>query len=173
MDVTVQYYKYRPTHNHALHWRHDMLRLGDDEHGTWLGGPALTTVQRGHEPERTYPHAFVQLISTDHWWTLIHNEATNDSIHHYVDIITPPVWERPDLVTMIDLDLDVIQRPDGSIYVDDEDEFKDHLVAHEYPPQIIDKARVTTAEIVMQIEADREPFQSVAAAWLNRLREGH
>jgi len=173
VDVTVQYYKYRSNHNHALHWRHDMMRLGEDEHGTWLGGQPLATLQRGHEPERTYPHAFVQLISTGRWWTLLHNDAANGSVHHYVDIITPPVWESPKLVTMIDLDLDVIQRPDGSVYVDDEDEFKDHQVTHDYPPQIIDKARVTTAEVVMQIEAANEPFSSVAAHWLNQLRERH
>ena len=173
MDVTVQYFKYRSNGEHALHWRHDMIRLGEDEHGVWLGGAPYATLQRGHEPERSYPHAFVQMISVDQWWTLIHNDASQPTVQHYVDIITRPVWESPNLVTMIDLDLDVIQRPDGSVYVDDEDEFKDHLVAHAYPPQIIDKARMTTAEVVLAIEAGKEPFASVATAWLSNLRESY
>ena len=173
MDVTVQYFKYRADGEHALHWRHDMIHLGEDQHGVWLGGRPFATLQRGHEPERSYPHAFVQLVSADHWWTLLHNDATHGTVHHYVDIITRPIWETPNRVTMIDLDLDVIQRPDRSVYVDDEDEFKDHQVEHEYPPQIIDKARVTTAEVVLAIEAGQEPFASVAEAWLSNLRESY
>lgn len=172
-DVTVQYFKYRADGDHALHWRHEMIRLGDDEHGTWLGGPPHATLQRGHEPERSYPHAFVQLLSADNWWTLIHNDASNKTVHHYVDIITRPVWENPNRVTMIDLDLDVIQQPDGTVYVDDEDEFLEHQVAHDYPPQLIDMTRVTTAEVVLAIEASREPFASAAGSWLARLRESH
>jgi len=46
--VTVQYLKYpdRP------HWRLDLIQLGEDEYGTWLGGPVPTVAQRGSEPPR-------------------------------------------------------------------------------------------------------------------------
>lgn len=173
MNVRVQYFKYRANGDHATHWRHEMTWLGEDKHGVWLGAEPGAILQRGFEEERSLPYPFVQLIAPDSWWTLIHNDPENRDITHYVDIVTRPVWESPQLVTMIDLDLDVVQRPDGSVYVDDEDEFKEHKTLHAYPPQIVDKARVTTAEVVLAIEGAHEPFASVAAQWLETLGQGH
>ena len=33
LPFTVQFYKYPD----RLHWRHDMVRLGEDRHGVWVG----------------------------------------------------------------------------------------------------------------------------------------
>ncbi len=166
MSVTVQYFKYPD----QLHWRHDTTRLGADEFGTWLGIPAAATVQRGYEPARTIGRDAVQLITPDRWWSLIYNGAGNE-YEVYVDIATPPVWESQDRVTMLDLDLDVVRYMDGTVKILDEDEFLDHQVRFSYPERLIAAARASMAEVVAAVEANREPFASVAAAWLQRLAD--
>ena len=165
-SVTIQYFKYPD----QLHWRHDSTRLGADEFGVWLGIPATATVQRGHEPAQTIGRDAVQLITPDRWWSLIYN-GTGDEYEVYVDIATPPVWESEDRVTMLDLDLDVVRYQDGRIEILDEDEFLDHQVRFSYPERLIDAARASTAEVVLAVEGNREPFASVAAGWLERLRK--
>ena len=58
----------------------------------------------------------------------------------YVDMTTPAAWSNDGAdVTMTDLDLDVFQRHDGSVHVDDEDEFAKHQVELSYPPEIIER----------------------------------
>ena len=44
-----------------------------------------------------------------------------------------------------DLDLDVIRTGDGTVFVDDEDEFAEHRVSLAYPERWVDQARVTAA----------------------------
>jgi len=166
MSVTVQYFKYPD----RLHWRHDAVGLGADEFGVWLGIPATATVQRGHEPARVIGRDAVQLITPAQWWSLIYN-GTGNRYEIYVDIATPAEWESDDRVTMFDLDLDVVRYQDGTVEVLDEDEFLDHQVRFSYPERLIAAARASMAEVVVAVEANREPFASVAAAWLERLAD--
>jgi protein associated with RNAse G/E len=167
--VTIQYFKYPD----QLHWRHDTTRLGADEFGVWLGIPAAATVQRGHEPAMAIGRDAVQLITPDRWWSLIYNGDADD-FEVYVDIATPPVWEADDRVTMFDLDLDVVRHQDGTVQVLDEDEFLDHQVRFAYPERLIAAARASTAEVVLALKGNREPFATVAASWLARLnRQDH
>lgn len=165
--ITVQYYKYP----RSLHWRHEMVPLGKDAHGAWVGGPVGTVVQRGEEPPRTMDQAFVQLIPEDRWWTAIFNSAHR--IEVYVDITTRPVWTEENRVEMIDLDLDVIRLRDGTIYVDDEDEFDLHRVELEYPPRMVDSARAAAARVALELERRAAPFDDTASAWFDRLGESH
>lgn len=165
MSVTVQYFKYPD----ILHWRLDATRLGEDEFGVWVAIPAGTTIQRGHEAERTIERDAVLLIAPDRWWSVIYN-GPNHKFEVYVDIATPPVWEAPDRVTMIDLDLDVVRHHDGTVEILDEDEFADHQVTLAYPAKLIDQTRAATAAVVLTMEANEEPYRSVAASWLARIR---
>lgn len=163
--VTVRYFK----HPRTPHWRHPTIRLGEDVHGVWLGAPAGTHVQRGDEPPVELAHAWVQLIPRDAWWVAIFNGADH-RIPIYVDITTVPTWVGPDRVEMVDLDLDVVARNDGSVYLDDEDEFEEHRVALGYSQRMIDAARGTAARILIAVEAGRPPFDDTALAWIERLR---
>lgn len=162
--TTVQYFKYPDT----PHWRHDLIRLGDDEFGTWLGAPVGTQVQKGSDPPKTMVHPFVQLIAPDVWWTLLYNGNDHPKMSHYIDIITPVTWVADDLVTMIDIDLDVVKEHTG-LRIDDEDEFLAHQESLGYPQWMIDRARATAAEIYLAVEAEKAPFFGPAEAWLERL----
>lgn len=145
-----------------------MIRLGEDVHGIWLGARAGTFVQRGDEPPIAMERDFVQLIPRDRWWTAIFN-GPGHHIPIYIDITTVPQWVRPDLVEMVDLDLDVVRRQDGRVYVDDEDEFEEHRLSLGYDERTVDTARGTAARLVLAVEAAQPPFDGTAAAWLAEL----
>ncbi len=161
-SVVVQYFKF----SGDLHWRHDMVLLGSDQHGTWLGGPAGTTIQRGHEPARRWPSPFVQLVARDRWWTLFFNGDHSDDYRVYVDVITPAVWAGAERVEMVDLDLDVVLRHDRSVELLDEDEFRAHSERYAYPDWLVDRARTAAAELMLAVEAGTEPFGAAGERWL-------
>lgn len=150
------------------HWAFDMERLGVDDHGIWLWAPAGTELRRGSETPIQANHGFVKVIADGQWWTGIWNDGTptdGRSIRTYVDVITPAVWNG-DTVRMVDLDLDVVRRSDGSVEVDDEDEFEEHKVAFGYPEHVVDRARTEAAQLVLAVEQGREPFGAVGDRWL-------
>jgi hypothetical protein len=145
-----------------------MERLGADEHGIWLWAPAGTELRRGHEKPIAARHGFVKLVPAGQWWTGIWNDGRQDagrSIRTYVDVITPAVWEG-ETVRMVDLDLDVVHRSDGTVDIDDEDEFEDHKVAFGYPEHVVDRARTEAARLVLALERRNEPFGEAGHRWL-------
>ena len=105
----------------------------------------------------------MKLITPDSWWTAVWNEGGDFEI--YVDIATPPRWDG-DRVTMIDLDLDVVRHRDGRTLVLDEDEFDEHRVSLGYPPDLVDRARTTTAAVFLDVERRIPPFDATGAQWL-------
>ena len=154
------------------HWAFDMERLGEDVHGLWLSAAAGTDLRRGTEPSISAKHGFVKVVTPGQWWTALWNEgpwSDGRSIRTYVDVITPAVWDG-DTVRMVDLDLDVVRRSDGTVEVDDEEEFDEHRVAMAYPDHIVDKARTETARLAIAVERGIEPFGSAGDRWLEVAR---
>lgn len=152
----------------TLHWHFDVTRLGEDEHGVWLGGPE-GPVRRGSEPPIASPR-FALLLPRGDWWTATFNDDAGGSPFGYVvyiDICTPPEWNG-ELVSCVDLDLDVAKGLDGDVHLLDEDEFEEHRTAMGYPGRIVDRARATAAARFADLEAGREPFASVGPRWLER-----
>ena len=150
------------------HWAFDMERLGIDDHGLWLWAPAGTDLRRGSEATIEAKHGFVKVIADGQWWTGIWNDGPRTearSIWTYVDVITPAEWDG-ETVRMVDLDLDVVRRNDGSVEVDDEDEFEEHKVAFDYPQHVVDRARTEAAQLVLAVEQGTEPFGTVGERWL-------
>lgn len=163
--IVVQYFKY----SGDLHWRHDMVYLGRDEHGDWLGGPAGTVIQRGLEPEKRWPYPFVQLIPAGLWWSLHFNGNHSKQFRVYVDVAMPARWVAPSRVEMVDLDLDVVVRHNGEVAILDEDEFVEHIGRYSYPDSLVDRARMTAAELAMALERGDEPFATAGEPWLAKV----
>jgi protein associated with RNAse G/E len=162
-DVRVVYRKY----DEKLHWHQWMRYLGEDSYGVWLGAPAGSVSQRGDEPEVTQDHAHVQLFPREKWFTAIFNDAPRKT-QIYADITTPVEFSDGQ-VTMIDLDLDVIKRRDGTVFIDDEDEFAEHQVRYGYPPDVIATAR-RTCDWLAQAVSLEEPFLTVYEKYLDKMR---
>jgi protein associated with RNAse G/E len=162
-DVRVVYRKY----DQRLHWHQWMRYLGEDQYGVWLGAPPNSVSQRGSEPEVSHRQAHVQLFPRDQWFTAIFNDEPR-STEIYCDITTPVTFGESEF-TMIDLDLDVVKRRDGSIYVDDEDEFAEHQVMFGYPPDVIAEAQSTCDWLVQAVATD-EPFLTIYKTYLDKVR---
>lgn len=159
--MSLQFFKYP----NVAHWRHEnLVVLGEDEHGLWLGCEPGSEQQKGSGPITTTQQPWVFCSVPDAWWSLVFNGEHR--ITHFLDIITPPTI-KGDRIEMIDLDLDVVRKATGEVYVDDEDEFLVHQKLYGYPPWMIDKARTTTAELAIALEDHREPFNRVCQTWFD------
>ncbi len=147
-----------------LHWQLDALRLGDDEHGTWLHVPESTMARRGLEPARPLPSGFLVCVPRDAWWLVEFYWA--DPRHElYVNIGTPPQWDG-DRVRQVDLDLDVVRNLDGSVTILDTDEFLEHQVRLAYPPDLIERAQAAAERAAGMVRRREEPFDAASRPWL-------
>ena len=147
-----------------------MEALGSDRHGRWFGARAGTSLRRGFEDPIVQGHDFVLLVPAEGCWIASWNVpgATGSAV--YVDVTTQPVVQG-NVVTAVDLDLDVVRRHDGIVEVLDEDEFAEHQVRYGYPAEVIAQALATTDDLVARITARTEPFAEAGPAWLARFQE--
>lgn len=155
------------------HWRYDLLVLGADAYGVWLGGwPGDLCAKPGRVLD---PGAhWVTLIPHDGDWVATLNEPGGVLMAAlYVDITDRPRWSRGEdgwTLRAVDLDLDVVRRFTGETYIDDEDDFEEHRRRWSYPEELVARSRATAEEIHAAMLADREPFGAVGPAWLDRVR---
>ena len=164
--VRLRFTKWGGSRHHGA----DVVYLGSDEHGDWLGDPVHNQWSGG-------PKSFVSvtdnvlLVPRDRGMTaMFYAEHPEQDFQLYVDITTVPVWDG-DLVTAVDLDLDVIRRFDGSWYVDDEDEFAEHQVRYGYPAEVVTAAEAECLRVSDEIRSGAEPFaDAIADPWRAALR---
>jgi hypothetical protein len=157
--VRVEYTKY----DGSAHRSYPALRLGEDTHGTWLGVP---------EPDAAgfkYDDPYVLLIPRHAWWTALFNAPTRRT-EVYCDLTTPAQWTGPDLVRLIDLDLDVRRRRDTGIpELLDEDEFEVNRVRFGYPARVVDNAWSAARWLMKALSDDTEPFADGYHVWLDQV----
>ncbi|TJZ54562.1 DUF402 domain-containing protein [Streptomyces piniterrae] len=142
-------------------------RLGEDEHGVWLGtvqGVPVSSATGGW----TSRFAYVMLVPRGEWWTATF--CADPGPEMYCDVCMVPEWNADGTVLRtVDLDLDVVRPRGGEALIQDEDEFDEHRVHYGYPDNVIDKAR-QTCEWLMEAGRRRgdgvEPFASVYRHWL-------
>ncbi len=126
------------------HWEFVGTLLSGDEHGTWVGCSTGTELARPGHAFRS-GHDWVTLFPDGQPWVATFRNSP-DPVTVYVDITTAPVWSGPE-VSMVDLDLDVVLTRDGTLLLDDEDEFEEHRVTLAYPSVLVALAR-RAAEVV-------------------------
>jgi uncharacterized protein len=83
---------------------------------------------------------------------------------HYVNVATPATWNNT-TIQFVDLDLDVIWRNDGSLILDDEDEFELHCQSFGYPETLVHEAWRSRDEICQLIQQRIYPFDGSLYAW--------
>jgi uncharacterized protein len=155
------------------HWEFDTLRLGSDEHGTWLGADAGTRCTRpGADFCSEQP--FVVLVPDAGGFLPTFygpgGTSAQGTVDVYVDITTDPTWDIG-AVRMVDLDLDVVRGRTGRTWVDDEDEFADHRVRLGYPADVVRRAVATCAEVLEAVTSRRSPYDGIVSErWLATLQ---
>ena len=163
-DVIAMRVTYRK-YDGSLHWNHTAVRLGEDEHGVWVGIGGDVPMYRGAEEWGPPKTPFVILMPRDAWWTASFN-AEPHRTEIYCDITTVPQWPSPAEVTMVDLDLDVRRRRWGEVELLDEDEFAEHRVKFNYPPDVVAAAEASFAWLAAAVRDRVEPFGVASYGWL-------
>ncbi|MFE5308569.1 DUF402 domain-containing protein [Isoptericola sp. NPDC056605] len=143
-------------------------RLGQDEHGTWLGARSGNPVRqpdgRREEPQE---HDAVWLIAEGAWW--LPAFWFTDTTDLTIDVCTPPrldggVW------SYVDLELDLFRSADGRAGIVDQDEFDElALSGHLTDSQVMTASEVAQALLPL-VQSEAEPFGGAARAWLRSLR---
>ena len=154
------------------HWQMDAVYLGHDEAGDWIGfrrgtlmsRPGMQVVSR-NDQVGLVPAAGTAVGRA--WLATFHGPG--GSFWTYVDMTTVPVWDGH-TVRAVDLDLDVIEALDRSVFVDDEDEFAEHRVSLGYPDDIVELATATRDLVRSAISGKLPPFDGRSAPWLDLLR---
>jgi hypothetical protein len=143
------------------HWAMDALWLGADNAGDWIGFPHGTFMSRPGFEFVTKNHQ-VGLVPSAGWMATFHGPGGD--VLTYVDMTTVPVWDG-DVVRTVDLDLDVIELLDGSVVVDDEDEFEEHRVQYGYPAEVVALALASKDTVLDAVRSATPPFDGSAAPW--------
>ncbi len=161
--VRVDYRKY----DGSPHRSYPALRLGTDEHGTWLGVPGGDFVEAAATAFK-YADPYVLLVPVDAWWTAMFNGPARRT-EIYCDVATPATWTAGH-VHLVDLDLDVRRRRDtGAVELLDQDEFATHRERYGYPPEVVAHANAAATWLRDALSGDAEPFAGGYKIWLDRV----
>lgn len=153
------------------HWQMDAVFLGSDPAGDWIGFPVGTHMSRPGR-EHTTTNEQVGLVPAagtaigQAWLATFHGPGGD--VWTYVDMTTIPVWDRS-TVRAVDLDLDVVERLDRTVFVDDEDEFAEHQVELAYPREIVTLATATRDVVLTAVRGGHPPFDGSAGPWFEVL----
>ena len=154
------------------HWNAQVVWLGEDEHGWWAGWPDGTQWNR---PGGSFVSRGLQvgLFPRDRGFAATFYEPVADyDFRVYVDVATVPTLTAKGVITAVDLDLDVVQRFDGTVAVEDEDEFEVHARRYAYPPEVVTQAERECARLVAELGSGARHFaEDLAQAWRARLVE--
>ena len=105
----------------------------------------------------------------------LYDSGPEGLIRYYIDLATVPSWAATDSgleVSMVDLDLDVVERIGQAPYIDDEDEFLDHQRLFGYPDDVVAQVRKDADGLLADVQAARAPFrEDVVRRWVEVLRD--
>jgi len=79
----------------------------------------------------------------------------------YCNINVPPTFDG-DVLSYIDLDIDVLVQPDFSYQVLDLEEFENHSRVYSYPDDVRKNAYKAVEELIRLIEAREFPFRAAS-----------
>jgi uncharacterized protein len=152
--VTVRTYKYDGSEHR--HWRAQISRreesliVLDATFEEEIRHPLLGTVARGTDS--------IEYYWLDRWYNVFRFvEPTGELRNFYCNVNVPPVLQN-DVLSYIDLDMDVLVAPDFSYSILDEDEFATNAARFNYPQEVLDKSGSALKELISLIERRAFPF---------------
>ncbi|MHC2999718.1 DUF402 domain-containing protein [Microbacterium sp. HJ5] len=151
------------------HWIHECVFLGSDRWGDWFGQlPGWDSSRPGREFRPEHPNVTLMPPSGD--YTFTHNAAPHRT-RVYIDLAWDVRWTGAE-PTGIDMDLDVVERSDRGVYLDDQDEWDEHRIELGYPAEVVTHLEQLAADLETKVVARAAPFDDATTdAWLQRLAE--
>lgn len=140
---------------------------------TWTGGLAslsdelVILVAKFEEGVEHNDLGFIKpgTISFEHFWldrwynVFRFHAPTGELIAYYVNIAMPAEMEG-DVLSYVDLDIDVIRWPDGRVDVLDRDDLEKNTVKFGYPPDLLERVETALDEVLALIDAGEFPFDT-------------
>ncbi|HEY0378820.1 MAG TPA: DUF402 domain-containing protein [Pyrinomonadaceae bacterium] len=155
--VTVRTYKYDGTEHRR--WRAQIsnqegsLLVLDAKFEEEIRHPLLGTVA----PQTLS----IEYYWLDRWYNVFRFvEPTGELRNFYCNVNVPPVLQG-NVLSYIDLDVDVLVAPDFSYSILDEDEFAANAARFNYPAEVIMKSRTALEELIALIERRAFPFSDL------------
>jgi len=151
----------------GAHWVHECVYLGSDRWGDWFGQRVGDrSVRPGRDFLAVYPN--ITLMPPDGDWVLTVNAPPHRTAI-YIDLAWAVEWIEGEPAG-IDMDLDVVERATGELYIDDQDEWDAHRVAYGYPLDIVDRLEARAVELETRVREHEAPFDEEATQrWFDRL----
>lgn len=95
---------------------------------------------------------------TDRWYSVFKFVTPAGALrNYYCNIHLPPTFERQ-VLSFVDLDIDLLVAPNLTYQVLDEDEFETNRVLLGYPEEVVRRARHAVDELIALVNARRFPF---------------
>lgn len=95
---------------------------------------------------------------TDRWYSVFRFAEPGGLLRCFYCNVNTPARIEGDTLSFVDLDVDVLVRPDFSFDVLDEDEFEAHTELYHYPQEYRARVRQALGEIVRLVERRQFPF---------------
>ncbi len=145
----------------SLHRDSPAWLLGSDPWGTWLAHlpDSVVVTATGN-----YPAApGLRLLPADRWWSVFYLAQPGTLLPElvYVDSCTPTTREA-DIMSFVNLDLDVRKIAGSDIEILDRDEFDLHRARYGYPDAVVSTAEAACAEVVQLMTSGQGPFGAAA-----------
>lgn len=161
----VQQYKYGGRKHYSypvrlIEERSDVIIV----HGAY--GRPLTHPGRGLV-DWPVPNESIEFHSTSAPYSVSAAWNADGSFRHYYGNVNTPATLSEGVLSLVDLDLDLLVTEDLAWRVEDEDEFEAHRREWGYPEEVVELARSALAELIQMVEERRFPFDGSAF----RLRE--
>jgi protein associated with RNAse G/E len=155
--ITVRTYKYDGAEHR--HWRAQLTRQENSllilnaKFEEEIQHPLLDIIARGT--------LSIEFYWLDRWYNIFRfHQPSGELRNFYCNINVPPVFHR-NVLSYIDLDMDILVAPDLSYSILDEDEFAANVVRFKYPLEVQRKSRQALKQLVTLIESRQFPFDDL------------
>lgn len=95
---------------------------------------------------------------TDRWYNVFCFREPSGELRNYYCNINQPARFDGEVLSFVDLDMDVLVAPDFSYRVLDIEEFQTNAARYGYPSEILRRADAALAELISLIESRQFPF---------------
>lgn len=111
-----------------------------------------------HNVEKIFPYRTDFFLYPEKWFNIFMFYNADKSFHDaFCNFTMPPSISDTD-INFVDLDIDLIVKPDASITIEDEDEYKERSTLWGYPTEFQSKANSVIQEITSMVKNRLHPF---------------
>jgi protein associated with RNAse G/E len=105
----------------------------------------------------------VEYYWLDRWYNVFRFAQPDARLRNYYCNVNKPATLEGDVLSYVDLDIDILVQPDFSYKVLDIDEFEKNSELYDYSIEVRQNARLAVSQLVTMIETRAFPFDGAVA----------